>query len=257
MKKLSLLLILVLALFSCSGDDSGNGPDGLLKRKIIHTFAFDHTNSIRYYYNGYKLDRTESSDGTKTVWYYDGDLIVNAKTYGNDGTELIDEEYFEYDQGRLSNVERFDRRTNVHIRIKYVYNQDQTVTATNFAVNGQAESLASTEQLFFENGQVIKGVLTVPDQSSYEQTILYSYDDKRVPEYGITGFDKISAFDVQRYGGSIHNLSFVTITDTSTDLVTSYDLVRNYNENGMPTWFGFGESGTVIIDGGSVEYIYN
>jgi hypothetical protein len=254
MKKFTFLFLLALAFAGCTTEDDANVPEGLLKRVHMMPFVGEDEYTSRYYYDGHKLERIESSNGAREIYYYDGDLIVNIKNYQD--TDFVAERQFQYDaSGRLAQSRRFNNMHGSGNKSVYVYNADGTVTASVYSLDAAGlETYAGTHQFFFSAGEVTHDIIT--DTNGFTQTNTYTYDDKLVPEHDITGFDKIRMFNPTGYKGIYHNIVNVTQTNSANSDVGTYTHVWQYNEAGAPTYFSFDGQGTIIIDGGSVEYFY-
>lgn len=253
MKKITILFVLALAFAGCSTDDTSDVPEGMLRKVRVIPFVADEEYTARYYYDGHKLERTETSNNTRQIYVYDGDLIVNIKSY--EDTDLVEEKQFQYDgSGRLVQQYRIDNEIDWHNKSIYVYNLDGTVTESRYNYHtGDPETLAYTRQFFFADGEVAQEILTAGDVI---QTTTYTYDDKLVPEHGITGFDKIRTFNPEGYRGINHNIVHVEQTYSNSPDIGTYSYIWTYNEQGAPTAFSNDDEGTIIIDGGLAQYFY-
>lgn len=252
MRKLVGLLFILMA-WSCATDDTGNVPQGMLRKVVQQPFVGDVV-EIRYYYDGHKLDRTEASNDIRTFYYYDGDLIVNIKAY--EDTNLSTEQRFTYDGAqRLIQRQLIDRENGGSQRNEYTYHPDGSVTEARYYTSGTSdESYLGTRQFFFANGEVSQTVSTSID--GYSQTNTYTYDNKLVPEHDVLGLDKIRMFDPDTYKGIAHNIVTVTQTYSNTTAVDNYAHLWEYNDAGAPTFFTYDDGGTIIIDAGFVRYFY-
>jgi hypothetical protein len=253
MKKLLFLLCVLALLASCSADP--NEGENLLKTKIEHGF-FENEPTIvsNYTYNGNKLENIVKSDDTQLIYVYDGDLIVNIKTYRD--VTLINEEQYQYDSSeRLIQSKRFWYELDYCLKKTYTYNADLTVTETTYTGNLTSQNdLWQTDQLQFENGQIKirqTDYATMPDGIF---TAVYTYDDKMVPEQNILGFDKLNL--VNTSGTIMHNIIWVEQTDTVSGEVGTFGYGYLYNANNMPSGFVYTQ-GTIAVDGGPTEYFYN
>jgi hypothetical protein len=255
MKKLLFFLSLLAMVFVSCSDDSEEEGENLLKKKIEHDFFGESPDLVsRYNYNGNKLENIVRSDGKNLIYAYDGDLIVNIKTY--DDVELLFEEQFQYDEtGRLIQSKRFEYVLGHATRKTYTYNADLTVTETAYIGSVAAQNeLWLTNTLHYENGQVKTMESDYAEAPDGIYTFVYTYDDRLVPESNILGFDRIN---LAQPGAVMHNVTWVEQTDTESDFVGTFGYDYHYNENGMPVYFQYNDTGTIIIDGGSVEYFYN
>lgn len=253
MRNLICLFVLALAFTGCSTEDDANVPDGLLKRVRILPFTGNEITK-RYYYEGYQLDRIESSDDSREIYVYDGDLIVNIKNY--EDTDLVKEQQFQYnDSNQLAQTLNIDYENNHRYKLAYAYNADGTVTSTHYAIDAAGlETIGAIRQFFFTNGEVTQDVIT--HVGGIIQTNTYTYDDKLVPEHGIVGLDKIRMFNPESYKGIYHNIVSVTQTNSANADVGTYMHVWEYNADGAPSYFTFDDDGTIIIDAGTWQYFY-
>ena len=254
MKKLALLFVVALAFAACTTDDTADVPEGMLSKIVVLPFVAENGYTARYHYKGHKIDRIEKTNDTRDIFYYDGDYIVNIKSY--DDTTLADEQLFQYDSaGRLVQYESVEYLTDWHSKSTYAYNLDGSVTASHCRFyEGEPETFVGTTQVFFANNEVSQQIFTATTGET--QTISYTYDDKLVPEHDITGLDKIRMFFPNRYRGVYHNIVTVSQTNSINSEVATYSHVWSYNEAGAPTAFSFDDQGTIIIDGGSQQFFY-
>jgi hypothetical protein len=248
------LFAVALAFAGCSTDDTADVPQGMLQKMIVVPFAANEQYATRYYYNGHKLDRTESTNDIKEIYYYDGDLIVNVKKY--DDTDLVAERQYQYDDAdRLVQLLSIDYNNDYRNKSSFVYNADDSVTESRYSFyTADPETLNYTRQFFFAGQEVSHDIITFA--SGGTQTNVYTYDDKLVPEHDIIGFDKIRAFNPSEFKGIYHNIVNVSQTYSSSSDVDTYSHLWTYNDQGAPTFFTFDDQGTVIIDGGTVQYFY-
>ena len=255
MKKLIFLLSAIWLMLGCSTEESANVPDGMLSKIDVQPFA-GSSYVTRFYYNGHKIDRTESSNNTHKIYYYDGNLIVNVKSYSD--TFMHAEERFSYDgTGNLIQMDRIEYLQDSHSRQRYTYNPDQTLTVHDFQVDASGqEILSGTRLLSFENGRLSTEVVVFEANPTQSIRYQYSYDDKPVPYRDIVGFEKINAFSPLRYNGSVNNLIWVEEHASGSAETTTYGTIFTYNENGMPASSAADDSGTVITDNGSMSYFY-
>jgi hypothetical protein len=255
MKKFVVFFVLALTFAGCSTDDTADVPEGILQKVIVTPFAANEQYTTRYYYDGHKLDRTESTNDTKEIYYYDGDLIVNIKMYND--TYLVRERQYQYDDSdRLVQFLTIDHITDYRNKSMYVYNPGGSVTESNYSFyTGGPETLNYTREFFFAGQEVSYEVITFANGSG-TQTNAYTYDDKLVPEHDIVGFDKIRALNPSGYMGIYHNIVDVTQTYSSSSAIDTYSHLWSYNNQGAPTFFTFDDNGTIIIDAGTVQYFY-
>lgn len=244
MKNFAFVLILLLTL-GCDTDDTADVPQGMLAKMVVHK-AGGGQYAVRYYYDGHKLDRTESNSGETEFYYYDGDLIVNIKRFAQN--RLRFERQFFYDgDNRLAKTRFVSHDDNQVSTAEYAYNPDGTVTKIVYADDAMPVN-PDYEILQFESG-LVRRIDKYAD--SQIETTIYAYDDKLTPEDGIAGFAKTNMVLGDATG---HNITAVDFSSTAGP-ATSHSIEFIYNTDGKPT-FSSGDLGLVIPDSESVEYFY-
>jgi hypothetical protein len=256
MKKLFFFLsVLALVSVSCSDDSEEEAPN-LLKKKVEYSFiANEPAHVFRYnYFDGNKLENIIKSDDTKQIFAYDGNLIVNIKTY--DDINLIAEEQYQYDsENRLVQTKQFNYQTDEVTIKSYTYNADLTATESVYTGDStQQDNFSYTCVWHFENGQVKMKEYDNGPLPGGIFTYVYTYDDKPIPEQNIAGFARMNLVNVDAI---MHNIVWIEQTDVDSGTTDTLGLSYTYNENGMPTVFGYNENGTIWVDGGPTQYYYN
>lgn len=252
MRKFLLFLASMLVLAACSNDDDSG--DNLLRRKVEYPFAFEGAIVSRYHYDGYKLEDIEISGGRRKIYVYDGDWIVNVKTYSD--VALKEEERYQYDTaGRLVQKQVLDFGSGNGERFTYTYNTDGTVIERRYDGNTLSqEDLQSVGTIHFENGLVKQIVYDAINGSGETSTVTYAYDDKLAPESNITGFPKLS---LVQDGAAMHNMTWIERTWSNSSEIMSYNMEYSYNELGQATSFAYGNDGTYWVDGSGFTYFYD
>lgn len=217
MKKIILLLsVVLLSLVSCSKSDSPTPtePTFILPKKIINTTnTLDGTSTVDILYNGNKIsDFSETRNGVlyKTVFTYNGDLIVKTESFRANVSSEIEE--FVYNNNnqlttRFYAENRVDSQTNLPYTQKkkksYTYNStNDTILEENFSFTDNVYVTENSTKLYtFLNGNLTSSI----EKNSYQYnngtnnitntnkyTYTYEYDNKNNPFKNILGFSKIS-----------------------------------------------------------------
>lgn len=219
-----------IALFmmtSCSDDDSnstnGNTEDTVLLKKTIEQSSEGTITSI-YTYNGTKLTRITSSDGSTSEFVYTNDLLTKAIYLGED---IDQEDNYTYDsQGRLSTYVSLDKDLSWGNKNEYTYNQNGIITVKEYRGNLESQTeLDQTSTITFENGNITK----------YErgnQKFVYTFDTKNAPTKNITGNNAMALSFAD--GGVNNQLSYTQTYDIST-VAESSVFTYVYNANNYPT----------------------
>jgi len=218
--------ISLVAVASCSSDDSGSSDSGPLVKRMVYSqedpegFNYD----ITYTYNGNKLVEGNHVSGDKEKYYYTGDLITKIE-YIIDG-EVEGQDLFMYDAtGRLIEYKDQDLVDDDEDRFLFSYNADNTITETYFV-----GSASYTKTLTIENDEISKVVYNGAVGATYK----YSYDTKNSPFKNVAGYSKIAyafAGDFELEGRS-HNIALIrNETENSNYIVNTFQ----YNSNDYPT----------------------
>jgi YD repeat-containing protein len=224
MKKIICLLSFVLvSLASCSHDDDAgivnmNPNEVLLQKTLTRSYSSSSSDDVNglmttlWFYNGKKLNYTQTSRGVRTNYFYTGDLITRIEENGVEST-------YEYDDSdRLISIS-----VDGHPSANYTYNPDGTVTIVQHN---------ETKTLYFTAGE-IKKVVTNYEADSFSTTHEYSYDDKFSPTKNIIGFDKIYV-NLNHLNGCFRNVTSRSYIDSDgiDGLVIK---TLTYNAIGFPT----------------------
>lgn len=245
MKRLSLILgIMTMGILaSCSTDEFDTEvtpPDGmenaklnpkgvLLKRTTATTNGGSSVTTSDYVYDGSKLLKVTSSDGTHVIYTYSGNLITERAFYYNNA--LNTKEIFEYNSaGKLSNYRRVNPSNTVLYRAVYQYNSDGTVTISGYKGSTTTQSAQIVNRkVFVSNGQVNKiENYTVSNGSAVTEILNYSFDTKNSPFKDILGFDKLTYYDTA-LNGNARNVTGITTSGAS--LANSGNDVVQYTYN--------------------------
>ncbi len=236
MKKIIASLSIVLfSIVSCSKEEVAT-PEvlGNLPIRIENISEGDGNSTTNITYNGNKI--VESSDTGnngivyKTVFTYNGDLIVKLESYK--GSVLKDSDEYIYENNKIKTILSLDNRVNFQTNLPYVektkkvytYNTNGTILEEQFIlVNGVYVNQNRTKLFTYNStGNLIKseenstnsyfnGTTNIITTSNYTYT--YEYDNKNNPFKNITGLNKISFSDTF----SVNNVNKETSTFSSTN----------------------------------------
>ena len=272
MKKLIYFLCIPLLLLQgCSSDsdnndnnNNNNGSSTILCKSIRYNES-DATN-IRnyrdeYIFLGNKLSEMKSyyNDvlGGKSLVFYTGDLITEAKSY-NELNRLDGNTVYKYNNsGQLIESIHYDEGI-LDVKDTYTYNQNGTITELEYYNYGQPqETLNSNSTFTYTNGDLVKiDVIEYEGSQVYNnQTITYLYDDKNSPFKNVhSSFKKILiGYDgFAQPSGNNHNVIKKTVINSNPNISNStinYQYI--YNSDNYPTKQTSSNSGSSIV-----EYTY-
>jgi hypothetical protein len=240
MKKLITLLFAVALMFGCSSDsstsdsstsDSNSSNSSILIRKTIfstETEGIQGTNE--FIFQGRKLLKAMTSNGSYSKFTYTGDLITKEEYFqdplNNEPTNTI---VFDYSDNKL--VQRKMYQGNVlKNKVDYFYESDNTVRIFHATYTG-TETNTTISKKYYLNGEVIKRESLNPN-GSINSTILYYYDTKNSPSKNILGYN--IAFESGITGGVLHNLVKTVSSPLQTNDNGIIDYLYEYNSNGYP-----------------------
>lgn len=245
MKKI-LAFVFATLLVSCSDDDTptlGTNTEGtrLVKSVLINPDGGISTGE--YFYSGTHVSAIISS-GSTTTFGYTGDLIT-AVSISNSGTQAT----LEYDEH-----DRLIRTSFSNYSSVYVYNDDDSVTVTDYEGAELPENIDRVCTLFYEDGEVVKKVVTrpgSPDITTYTMT----HDNYNNSHLSLTGYYGAYFYSSYSIGamGRAHNIKTMTTDVTgSTTLHGFYAYEYDYNSFGYPT-----QQRQVDQEGNPTGYIVN
>jgi hypothetical protein len=238
MKKLScVLLLLVIVVTSCSSEDSPSlSTEGILLRKTIGNI----NNDSEYFYNGNKLNKIVTSNGSKFEYVYSGNLITQILYYENDILKEKNEMSYDSEE-RLINKMRFNYNNNSGIRTDYIYNQDGTVSVKGFLgdFNIQSTQYNDRKVFFYSDGNVEKiERYEVIEGVNHIKTSLFTYDDKNYFGNAIVGFNKVKNWEFGMITG-FNNVISETVTTTENSSSYTYNSTFTYNSFDYPVTLNY------------------
>ena len=198
MKKLILTILASSFILSCSSDssnDNSNNPssNGLLVKTVTNGLK-----STTISYNGNKLANSSSSDGSSSIFNYNGDLIISENTVINNGVSGLYNytSTMNYSNNLLSSYTRNGNNANYSdlYNSTYIYNLDGSITeninSTHTYSAGNTTSSINKYIRFYSQGNCVRGEGYSPVNGLMilTETTTYTYDTNNSPYKNITGF---------------------------------------------------------------------
>lgn len=261
MKKILYAFVIAnLFLASCSNnenDDSSPQENIALPKTFKITFPdfLNDNNTATFNYDGNKIVNIIDK-ATKTIFTYNGDLIVKEETYniGTQGMESISRRIvYEYENGKLKtkiSTSNFDSNhpNGDYIRKGiYTYKSDGLISYSQLDVNPQTniETKRGDVNLTYKSGNLIKTEEINVDPTIPNTVFIFEYDNKNNPLKHILGFNNLIHSEY-----SINNVTKTTVKGRFGSSESMYNSTHIYNENGYPT-----KSISFTSDGKNPEYI--
>jgi hypothetical protein len=261
-KMITLLSITLLALASCSKEDSKSTPTTtpetiILLKKVISTRNDGSINNRIFTYDGNKLLGSKYELG-KSVLIYKGDLITKESDYDYNGT-LTYEVVYTYENNKLKST--FETKNSVDLitgaitstyktKRAYKENSDGTIIMVeNYKIDtttGLETKQNNISVKTFSNGNLITEVITNTNKLTDNggnittnvniYTITYEYDTKNYFLKNVLGLDKLyniaSTNNVIKSTTLFENSINGEAQPTKPASVTNYEY--QYNTSGYP-----------------------
>lgn len=239
MKKIILLLI-AISLVSCSNDDNSSPDENSIpaqKPSRIVTLGLSSIGFNNIEYENNKILRENYYYGAFTQYTYTGNLITKLQKFDSDKSIQFTIEY-SYTNGKLaSSVKWMGKDDTEYYKIKYVHNNDNTVTFQEFyrnPIKGVEEKTALSGTLTYKSGNLVKSEVKNFDTFSVYN---YEYDTKNSPLKNVVGFNLLLD---REHDLSVNNVIKISgiVTKTTGNKETSYYLstyTYDYDENDFPT----------------------
>lgn len=248
MKQLFLMVLCCMVFAGCSSDDNAanaSNTEGSILTKGTATFNDGTVFTSRYTYEDRRLVKIVTDDGF-TVYNYSGELITKAETYNNDSV-LLATVLFEYYPNRKIKRSLTTFSNGNVISYVYAYNEDGSVAVTRYIGSEIEENIDNIGYLYFENGEMVKKVMTKVGEPT--ATYTYTYDDKNSPRRFNPGYYEISYYlDFSFYAiGNQHNLLSVTKENSY-----AFSFQYEYNSENYPT-----KSTRVDMNGNAFDGVNN
>lgn len=227
MKKfVCLALVSIGMLWSCVPVPEENPEPGIpvasmLLKKIVETDEDGLVTTDEFTYVGKKISQIVSTDGTKTIFTYEGDLIVKEETFDT-ANVLLERNTYTYSIGNnLSTYTNiiFDNDGDANDdsygeRWVFVYNLNGTVSYDEFV----GDATSQTEHYIdgtITNTQYIENNVDPITMEAQTFTGTFTFDLKNNPFKNVVGYDKI------HFAGADSPLNFNNNVLTQTDQIDS------------------------------------
>ncbi|GGF06975.1 hypothetical protein [Flavobacterium limi] len=237
MKKIiCLLIVVILAITSCSSNDEQSNPvtitpPALVKQITSIKDGKEYVEKITY--NGNKIVSRVGSDNYTINYTYTGNYITKIEYINANGVLEKTNEYV-YLEGRLSSLFEIEPGSSYKYETTYGYVVNGPVRYFHYSIDintGQKKSLYSGEYIF-TNGNLVK------NEAYGNKTIVYEYDGKFNPWRNVLGLNFLLDEDY-----SATNFTKVTTTNNSGNTsISTY--THKYNTSAYPT-----ETARTISDG--------
>ncbi len=196
MKKVYLLLVIVIALFTGCSSDSEGSSNRLLKEVQSETVSTDFTSNIvfKFTYTGNKIKSIKSGDYYETKYAYSGDLITSLSNY--DHGDLMYKVLYAYDsEGKMVSATATEYQEGTSELNTYAYNSDNTITRLTYVgTTENPANLTKTSKITFDFlGRFVK--LEDLEGSGWIIKIQASYTNYISPIRNIVGYDKLLSFN--------------------------------------------------------------
>ena len=228
-----------MTLISSCSDDNDNASEkketSILPKTLKYTYPDnpDDSSITTFTYNGNKMVSAEN-EYTRTVFTYEGNVIVKKIQYDMSG-DKISEESYSYNGGKLASslyARNFTAKYpfgEYKGRYAYVYNPNGTIKKEGYITNATTgvESSSYYDILTFQNGNLVQ--LEAIDLVSTLSTIYtkkYEYDVKNNPFKNVLGLSLLLEED----GVSLNNLVKNTSNYGSDSVI--YKATYEYNLDG-------------------------
>lgn len=225
-----------MVLNSCSSDDAKQEQQNVILPKTISYQDLsdseeNYTSTISY--NGDKIVNSTSTDGTKTVFTYTGNVITKTEDFENG--ELTDKILYTYESGKLKeklNCEMISKDfPNGKYITKYVYVHDGTNVINYKTYNIDPTTQVETENivgaLTFQGLNLIQDI-EYTNISKVSKSRDYKYDEKNNSHSKVLGFDLL--LDPKYSRNNILEYSYST--NGAVNYIVTYSYI--YNDNGFP-----------------------
>ncbi len=196
-KTLYLFTAFLLVLTSCSSDEKDAPATSILPK----TYTYGYNNTTKIAYSGNKIVSIVDSDGGKTTFVYEGDVISKEQRKG---------ETFEYtySNGKLSSSIEGSKGDTYENKIIYSYNTDGTVSFDEFIITNATgvEEKSLSGKYTFKDGNLIKKEIShynglgPGEIDTYE----YEYDTKNGAFKNVLG--GYNLFTVDRMIACVNNV---------------------------------------------------
>ena len=246
MKNLILTILASSFILSCSTDsstDNSSNPTntgGLLVKTITYTYGTSSEFDV-YFYDGNKVNRILSSDGSYSTFTYNQDYIVKLEISRTPKKEegiinWMDTGNYSYSNGSLisSNEDWSGSILKDYfistLNSSFSYNSDGTIieNQTITSAGGNVNNLMIKK--YFSQGNVIKKEEYNTDNSpmTLNSSTTYSFDNKNIPYQNIIGIHQLRNI-------SLKNNEISAVTKNASGVITStVQTTYQYNSQNYP-----------------------
>lgn len=242
MKKIILLICATVLFISCSKSSDElvtpaptPTPSGsvLLKKFITNQTGITGSITTDITYNGNKLIKSVSTDGTSKVFTYTGDLITKTENF--EGSVLDTSEILIYNtDGKLIASTGFiytNPTTATGTKITYTYNTNSTISFTVYTGNLSSQTLLqSTGIATLVNGEITKIEKYTGNSTTNPKVQNFTYDAKNNPLKNITGYGASSFIEETPSGFTQNVLTLIDVANSNNNETNTY----TYNSNNYP-----------------------
>ena len=263
--QLTLLYFLAFIVLSCSTEstdtpDTPDDNDGVLIKKIIYNKGTSDEYTETYNYNGNKLISVDESDGYKTVYSYENDLLVKEENFF--GGILGEYTTIEYNsEKKVIKLTEFwleasgiNGRTYEH---RITYNDNNTFTDILYGKDLDTDFILWSTSLFSHEG---KNITKIADDDGYE--LIFTYDDKNGIFKNIHQVEVLNLLSNNEFGSLIYSntnnvTSFIEKDDGRIEHYSKENYIYTYNDNGYPkNAILKSESDGETEEDETIEYLY-
>jgi hypothetical protein len=158
-------------------------------KKITET-DFDGTVfTTEYFYIGNKLNYLVDSDGIRTNFTYEGDLIMKEEV--KDGTEILEQYFYTYDNNnKLVTYVFLDLVDNIGLKIVYIHNADGTISYQQYKGDSNSQDELDYDGTI-SNNRYIENIINPITQEPQVFTSTFTHDDKNNPFKNVIGYSKV------------------------------------------------------------------
>lgn len=238
MKKILYLVSISVLFFTSCIPNPEEDPDpvvnvnDILVKKVTEIGTNGVEYSVEFTYSGKKFAQSIDSDGIRTVYTYEQDLIVKEESY--DGTILVEKATYVYDiSNNLVTYVDLDYVTNSGERWVYVHNSNGTISYQEFTGDLDEQTQADVTGSI-SGTQYIENTIDPITQQTQVFTEVFTYDTKNFPFKNVTGLSKVCFVGSESTTNNNNNIISQTdqIDDATPEIL--YNIAYVYNTNNFP-----------------------
>lgn len=257
MKKITLLFVMAMGIFASCVPYPEENPDPvtpvnkMFLLKLVETLPDETTSEMVFTYADKKIVEINDSDGTKTVFSYQDDLITKRQEFS--GTTLLNQDDYVYDiSENLISLVNQDFTTSVGTRWVYVHNANGTISYQQFTGDLLTQNQLELNGLISSNK--LEESITDPvtnEVNVYRTT--YAFDLKNNPLMNVVGYNKIYFANTDSALNYVNNV--ISQTDQTNDEtpVLRYTNEYEYTPNNFPYKRNTKQGGVLVA---TANYFY-